>query len=266
MVWTDNNGKLTWTTINWNDVLLKTGWVIMTGNLNLNLNRIVNLNLPINNNDCVNKLYVDNLLWELHYIDDIIFHNIISDNISTPPLINDTGDGYIVGIAPSGLWTGKQGYLVFYDGFNWIDILTWIASGMRFGVWYKWQFPSGSFTLLKNKIVTYNGTWYDVYEPKNNDIVIINNEQYEWGNKLIYNNDAWTTWEQYDNTIFNYENKKYGIKNNSINYNKLNLNNSITLNDIQNDVINKNKLFYYNNWGDVNSHNIAKIISYNNGE
>lgn len=266
IVCTDVTGKITstniipWTVIQWN------GNIMMENNFNMNWNKIINLWNPTNANDWVNKLYVDNKFNVDKYY-KIIVGNLASDVVNNPPLTPSLGVSYIVGTSPTGAWTGKTGYLVYYDGTSWIDIYTIITNWMMFGICLEvWEIPSGSFNGKKNNIIKYNGVNYDFIIPQYNDVSIISNIiNIEWGKIYAYEGLNWKLIWKINTTYLTFIDNELWLNNNSITYDKLNLwNNIIPFNKLN--ALSINNIATTDNNGIITTYNInPNNILLNNG-
>jgi hypothetical protein len=95
--------------------LLIDGTRAMTGNLNLNSNKITLLGDPTLLTDAANKSYVDSKIQGLEWQDSVL------DKDETDPsgLSPSVGDRYIVGTGAIGVWAGHDDEIAEWNGSSW---------------------------------------------------------------------------------------------------------------------------------------------------
>jgi len=147
----------------------------LTGTLTLASNPTANL-------EAATKVYVDNLVQGLIWLPPVIYVNVISDSINTPPGSNNLGDLYIVATGGTGAWVGLDGHIVHWNGSGWNDegLLSSVATGTRVGVSIESStVASGSFLGQDNNIMELTnpslGTWSVVTTPTQNNAIWVNN-------------------------------------------------------------------------------------------
>lgn len=142
----------------------------MTGLLTLSGN-------PTTTLQAATKQYVDSRVSGLIWIDPISDVNLVSDALTTPPTNPGYTDIFVVAAGGSGLWVGKDGHMMRWDGsiVGWIDIGLPTA-GARIGVAIESStVPSGTFANKKNNIAIWNSPSWTFYAPANNNAVFVSN-------------------------------------------------------------------------------------------
>lgn len=131
----------------------------MTGGLTLS-------GAPTAQGHATTKLYVDNLVNGLLWLEAIDVVNLISDTVTTPPVSPIKGDAYIIPAGATGIWAGiTVGNLVHWvEGSpEWIDLgqistIHQTEEYVRIGVAMRsTTTPSGTFLGKKNQIAEFHG-------------------------------------------------------------------------------------------------------------
>ena len=112
----------------------KTGGLI-TGDVTLESGKTVFVSkVPSAGTEVVNKAYVDSMVRGIDWKDPVSDINLVSDQLSTPPVTPVVNDVYIVN-GGDGDWAGRDGYAVYYNGTTWINLQDRpVQVGDRFGV------------------------------------------------------------------------------------------------------------------------------------
>jgi len=130
---------------------------LITGDVTLDTGKTIFVSkVPATGTEVVNKSYVDSLLAGQKWQDPVSDINLVADDLTAAPGSPVTNDVYIIGAAPTGVWAGKAGYAVFWDGAAWVELQARaVAVGDRFGVSLTSATVVGAtLTAHDNKIVT----------------------------------------------------------------------------------------------------------------
>lgn len=177
--------------------------------------------LPINDYHAAPKIYVDNLVNGLTWLESIYSVNLISDNTNIPPSNPKHGDLYILNAAGTGAWLGMpQETLVAWDNDNqvWVefgtlsDIGAALGTSLRLGVAMRTDtVPTGSFTGRKNDIAIYNGNILAGFETP-----VKNNATYVEAGAVMFEFDQFafdgTRWIKIGGSVKNYRGDGTTIK------------------------------------------------------
>jgi len=139
-----------------NAKLDKTGGLV-TGDIIMDSGKTIFVSkVATNDTEVVNKAYVDARVNGLKWEDPVTDINLVADNLNTPPTSPVVRDVYIIGPNPTGAWSGKAGYAVYYNGSEWVFLQgRAVAVGDRFGVSLTSStVPSGGLSNRKGKLVT----------------------------------------------------------------------------------------------------------------
>jgi hypothetical protein len=103
-----------------NNVILNTGTRAFAANQSIGNNRLTNLAFPVNDNDAVNKKYVDDAVAGLSDFQP----DVISSEIYTPPATPASGDRYLIGLIVggsqgTGAWSGHDSQIATWNGSAW---------------------------------------------------------------------------------------------------------------------------------------------------
>jgi hypothetical protein len=173
----------------------------MTGDLNFGGSYLpINLAAPVNDGDAVRKSYVDALISGAVWLRPIADPNLYDDSLSTPPGIPVTKAVYIVGVSPTGDWSGKAGHALYWSGSTWIDLFDRpVAIGDRFGVSMYLNIGAAQGGLLgkDDQIAeitnaTVGAIVYSFTAPVNNQAVYVDNDNSShFGHSYDYNGTEW---------------------------------------------------------------------------
>jgi len=128
----------------------------ITGDVTLEAGKTVFVNkVPEAGTELVNKAYVDSIAKGQKWEDPVSDVNLVSDDLSTPPVTPVEGDVYIIGAVATGAWVGKEGYATFFKNGDWVFLQERpVAVGDRFGVSLtSATVPSGGLTGKEGKLV-----------------------------------------------------------------------------------------------------------------
>lgn len=109
----------------------------MTGNILMTTGATVTgIPTPVGSTDAASKGYVDGVASGLTWLSPIQDPDLISDNLSTPPVSPIVSVIYLIGPAPTGVWTSiGAGHAVWWTGSAYTDLLgRAVIVGDRFGV------------------------------------------------------------------------------------------------------------------------------------
>lgn len=135
------------------------------------------------------KLYVDNLVSGLTWIDPIHYVNLIADNVSNPAALTpDYADVYIIPAGGgAGAWAGKPaGTIVIWNGTTWVEdtddgLLSNHPTGTRFGISMESAtVPGGSFAGKADQIAILTnpaGPTWSFYTPVDNNATFVSNQE-----------------------------------------------------------------------------------------
>lgn len=136
---------------------------------------------PISPLHATTKQYVDNLVSGLVWLNPISLLNLISDNVTIPPVAPQFSDAYIVPPGASGDWSSvTTGNVVIWDTTQWLDRGPISGfSTQRVGVAFDTITPpSGSFAGQKNNIAQFDafGVLQGFQIPVTNNAVYISGD------------------------------------------------------------------------------------------
>jgi hypothetical protein len=94
-------------------------WSIINGqnavDINVNNKKIINLAMPTNSTDAVNKTYVDTLVAR-----GLTYHEAVLDkDLTSPPANPSVGDRYWIATGATGAWAGKDYKIATWNGSSW---------------------------------------------------------------------------------------------------------------------------------------------------
>jgi len=103
-----------------NNVILNTGTRAFIANQSIGNNRLTSLAFPVNDNDAVNKKYVDDAVAGLSDFQP----DVLSATTYTPPVSPATGDRYLIGLIiggslGTGAWSGHDSQIATWNGSAW---------------------------------------------------------------------------------------------------------------------------------------------------
>ena len=167
----------------------------LTGNLVMTSGTVVTINtVPAASTDAVNKSYVDGLIQGLKWKDTIVESNLVANGLNTAPASPVTGQSYVVGSAPVGVWAAFAGHLVTHNGTAWVDVLgRALAVGDRIGVGFDTTVGNldASVSAYDNQILTVTAigplTFAQDTNTANDTTLVTDSESYNYGTTYTYN-------------------------------------------------------------------------------